>query len=235
MYRSHLVVTAAALGLLLAFAGCTQEVERPDTPTPTIPIATPTPTLTPTSTPAFTPTPTPPPASTPVPRLFLDVQGPADGTTVRSNAAVVHGVTSRETSVSIGGQVAFVDRDGRFQLEVTLSPGENIIEVTAIDATGSQLSETITITFQAISPQPFFLLIAEPEDQSVVSSSTISLSGQTAPEAVVSVNGVGIEVGEQGGFSTTVALEQGPNIIDVVATNPDGRVLSAVIAVIFRP
>ena len=107
--------------------------------------------------------------------------------------------------------------------------------MTATDATGGQLSESLTITFQAISPQSFLLLIAEPEDQSVVSDSNIPLSGQTAPGAVVSVNGVGVEVDERGGFSTTVALEQGPNIIDVVATNPDGRVLSAVIAVIFRP
>ena len=123
MHRSHPVVMAAVLGVLLAFAGCAQEVERPSTPTPTTPVATPTPTLTPTSTPGFTPT----PPLTPISRLFLDVQGPADGTTVQSNAAVVHGVTSRGASVSIGGQVAFVDRDGRFQLAVTLSPGENVI------------------------------------------------------------------------------------------------------------
>ena len=231
MHQSHPFVMAVALGLLLAFAACTQEIERPSTPTPTVPTATSTPTLTPTSTPTFTPTPTP----TPVSRLFLEVQGPSDGTTVPSSAAVVHGVTSQGAGVSIGGQVAFVDKDGRFQLEVTLSPGENVIEVTATDATGTQLSESLIITFQATSPQPFLLLITDPEDQSVVSDSNIPLSGQTAPGAVVSVNGEGVEVGEQGGFSTTVALEQGPNIIDVVATNPDGRVLSAVIAVIFRP
>ena len=32
-----------------------------------------------------------------------------------------------------------------------------------------------------------------------------------------------------------VTLAQGPNIIDVVATSPEGEVLSAVIAVIYRP
>jgi len=38
-----------------------------------------------------------------------------------------------------------------------------------------------------------------------------------------------------GNFSTLVALEPGPNIIDVVSTNSDGQVMSAVTAVIYRP
>lgn len=128
-----------------------------------------------------------------------------------------------------------MDREGRFQAEVTLSPGENAIEVIATDAIGNHVSKVLTVTFQVPSPQAFFLLITEPEDQSIVSSRTIPLSGRTAPEAVVSVNGVGIAVDELGLFSTMVTLEEGPNIIDVVSASPSGQVLSAVIAVIFRP
>ena len=166
----------------------------------------------------------------------MDVQGPEDATTVQSDAAVVHGVTSRGANVTVNGVAALVDRDGRFQAEVTLSPGDNLIEVIATDAAGNQvISKTLTITFQVPPAEAFFLLITEPEDQSVVSTRTVRLSGQTASAAVVSVNGIGVAVDELGGFSTTVTLEQGPNIIDVVSTNPQGRVLSAVIAVIFRP
>ncbi len=148
---------------------------------------------------------------------------------------VVHGVTSRGGTVTVNGNAALVDRDGRFQAEVTLSPGINVTIVVAANAAGNQVSKSVTITFEAPSAEAFFLVITQPKDQSIVSSSTVSLSGRTAPGAVVSVNGVGVEVDELGVFSTVVKLEQGPNIIDVVATNPDGRILSSVIAVIFRP
>jgi hypothetical protein len=79
------------------------------------------------------------------------------------------------------------------------------------------------------------LVITEPQDQSIVSVRNLRLSGRTGPEAIVSVNGVSVNVDTLGLFSTIVTLEPGPNIIDVVATNDDGRGLSTVIAVIYRP
>ena len=83
--------------------------------------------------------------------------------------------------------------------------------------------------------QPFLLLIMQPVDQSVVSDNPIPLSGRTVTDAVVSVNGANVPVDDLGVFSTRVILEEGPNIIEVVATDTEGRVLSSIIAVIFRP
>ena len=79
------------------------------------------------------------------------------------------------------------------------------------------------------------MIVSEPNDQSIVSTSPIPVSGRTSFDAVVSVNGVSVSVDELGIFSTTVALEDGPNIIDIVATDPDGDDLSVIIAVIYRP
>ena len=224
-------------GVVLTLAGCVQEVERA-TPTPTSSPATPILTPTATPTPTFTPTPPPTstPAPTPIPQLFLDVRGPASNITVQNGSVVVHGATSVGATVTINGNAVSVDRDGEFQAEVQLLPGENLIEVVARGAAGqSPIGKALTITFLAPSSLPFLLVITQPEDQSILSSRTISLSGQTAAGAVLSVNGVGVAVEMNGAFSTMVTLEPGPNIIDIVATNPDGRVLSAVIAVIFRP
>ena len=61
------------------------------------------------------------------------------------------------------------------------------------------------------------------------------LAGRTAAGGIVSVNGVSTPVDGLGIFTTTVALEPGPNIIDVVATSPEGEVQSSVVAVIYRP
>ena len=238
------LMLAGALGVLLTITACAQQVPRDPTPTPTVqpPPATPTLSATPTSEPAATPTPTPtptPPAPTATPTppqpLSLDVLGPDDGSTVRSAAVVVHGRTAPGATVTIGGVSTVADRDGSFQVEVPLEPGANRIEVVASDGTGRSVSATRTVTFEVQASQAFFLLVTEPEDQSIVSASRQPVRGRTAPDAIVSVNGVGVEVDEAGAFSTTVTLEQGPNIIEVVGTSPDGRVLSAVLAVIFRP
>ena len=85
------------------------------------------------------------------------------------------------------------------------------------------------------STSPFVLAVTEPKDQSIVSTSPISLSGFTATNAVVSINGVTISLDETGLFTTSVSLTPGPNIIDIVATDTDGAVMSAILAVIYRP
>lgn len=231
MNRVSAVVSLLLVGVLVMLTGCFQVVERSGATTPATVTATSTATSSLTATPATTRPPTPPPPS----QLFLDVRGPAEGTTVHSDVVVAHGVTNSGTSVEINSEVTPVDEDGGFQTVVTLSSGVNVIEVVATDAQGNRETKVVTVTSRPLPPQPFFLLITQPEDQSVVRDHNIGLSGRTVPEAVVSVNGISISVDELGIFSTTVTLEPGPNIIDVVATNTDGKILSTVLAVIFRP
>lgn len=236
--RSFLVVLVT--GVLLALTGCVQPLERIDTETPTAspeatPVPTPTPTLEPVA--ALVPTPT---ATTPtiedgtsVDRgLVLEVQGPADGTTVRSNAVVVYGVTSPGAAVTINGELAIIDEAGQFQVEIALEPGLNTLNVLAVDGEGENESHVLTVTAQPL--QTFLLLITEPEDQSIVATSPVRLAGRTGPDAILTVNGVGITVDDLGFFSTSVQLDPGPNLIDVVATNVDGKVLSTVLAIIYR-
>jgi len=154
---------------------------------------------------------------------------------VPNDAVVVHGVASPGAQVTINGEPVTVGQDGGFRGEATLSPGANEIEIVATDALGNRQAEVLTVTFLTLPTLPFMLLITEPAEQSIVSSGIISLSGRTGPDAVVSVNGVSLTVDGLGIFSAKVALEPGPNIIDVVATNNDGQIMSAVIAVIYRP
>jgi uncharacterized protein YfaP (DUF2135 family) len=185
--------------------------------------------------PTATATPVPTASPTPIPPLELDVRGPADGSSVTSDAVVVHGSTSPGATVTINGAAVTVATDGEFRAEVALSPGDNSIEVVATDASGNRESVILRVVSLVQPPQPFVLVVTEPRDQSIVSEGTIRLSGRTGTDAVVTVQGVGIAVDAVGVFSTTVTLDEGPNVIDVVATDADGRVLSTVIAVIYRP
>lgn len=71
-------------------------------------------------------------------------------------------------------------------------------------------------------PIPLFLDIISPEDESVVATSEVEVIGETLPTAIVSVNGTLVPVEADGGFSTTVTLEEAPNVIEIVASDIGG-------------
>ncbi len=77
------------------------------------------------------------------------------------------------------------------------------------------------------------LTISEPLDETIVYSADLVVKGQTEPDAVVSVNEVVVDVAADGKFSTTLMLEEGPNLIEVVASDFEGNEGSASITVIY--
>jgi uncharacterized protein YfaP (DUF2135 family) len=82
-------------------------------------------------------------------------------------------------------------------------------------------------------PEAFFLEIAAPKNESVVRESSLMVRGRTVPDAVVSVNGQPVEVDASGNFSTTVTLEEGPNALEVIASDFRGHQQSRVVSVIY--
>ena len=147
------------------------------------------------------------------------------------SSVVVYGQTEPGARVLISGTEATVDAQGGFRAEVSLEEGENPLEISAVTESGDRSQESRRVTSLAL---PFLLLITEPENNSVVDVSRLPLSGRTGPNAIVSINGRSVPVDRFGYFSTTMLLIEGPNIIDVVATNDDGETLSEVVAVIYR-
>lgn len=250
MNHRSFILPIILLGVLLALAGCIQQIDRPGaslptstptlipTSTPTPPTPTPTPAPTPTPTPTPTPAPdaltTPGPTPTPRPPLFLRVLEPDYGSTVRSKVITLSGVTTPGATVRVNDSPVNVDEAGDFQLEVSLEPGINVIEVVASDATGDQIRDFVAVTHAEPTPQPFFLLVTEPVDQIIVSNQTIRVLGRTLPHALVSVNGVSIRVDVEGEFSTLVELQPGPNTIKVEAF-AGGRELSTTRKVTYVP
>lgn len=226
----------ACLSALLALlsVGCVTVMPRPTEPTATA--------IAPTAT-AIAPTATAQPTSAPNPiatsemaiQELLDVRGPADGAAVRADGVVVHGFADRNATVQINGQAAALDKTGRFSLMVELSPGVNGIEVEAETPSGDSVITTISVISLMLPPQPNFLLVTQPEKQSVSKHPTIPLVGRTTPGATVSVNGVTVTVDVDGVFSTTVALETGPNVIVVQGVSMDGTALNEDVPVIYRP
>ena len=82
------------------------------------------------------------------------------------------------------------------------------------------------------SPDSLFLEITAPRDEIVLNESSLVVLGQTVADAVVSVNGQSVEPDANGSFAVTVALEQGPNAIEIIASDFQGNQESRVISVI---
>jgi len=90
-------------------------------------------------------------------------------------------------------------------------------------------------------PTPTMLLlqITQPIDGAQVSTSAVLVTGKTIPGAVVSVSiddTVEIaNVDQNGNFSVTVNLEEGPNLIEIITSDLQGNEKSSTIAVIYVP
>jgi|SRR5579859_6451248 len=77
--------------------------------------------------------------------------------------------------------------------------------------------------------------ITSPADETVVNVPQVVVLGRAPAEAVITVNDSVVVVGATGQFSTTVPLQEGPNEIDVVASDVDGNEASTQLVVTFDP
>lgn len=77
------------------------------------------------------------------------------------------------------------------------------------------------------------LTITEPLDETTVYMADLVVKGETEPDAVVSVNEAVVDVDAEGKFSATVTLEEGPNLIEVLASDFEGNEGSVTLTVIY--
>ena len=109
--------------------------------------------------------------------------------------------------------------------------------VTAIPPTPTAIPPTETpeptVTPDAVGA--FFLDIIEPVDgDAIVTTPTFDVVGRTSVDALVSVNDTFADVAIDGTFTVTVALDEGPNDIEVVASTAAGEESSIVLLVIYE-
>jgi|GEM_PF-3156762 len=146
-----------------------------------------------------------------IPELFTEVTGKVSDTS--------------SVTLTVNGQTAAVASDGSFSHRVTLTSGENTLVVVATDALGHV--ETVTRTVRASGGRPTLVVTSPPEDQ-VVSSATVTLSGNAKaadPQDTVTVTvaGTSVTVSPSGDFSHVVSLSAGETrSISIVARDSYG-------------
>ena len=87
-----------------------------------------------------------------------------------------------------------------------------------------------------VAESEFFLEVSNPGETEVITDQpSIDVVGTTRLDAVVTVNDALVEPDGDGRFAATVELEEGPNIIEVLASVASGEQESAVLVVIYIP
>ena len=110
-----------------------------------------------------------------------------------------------------------------------------------LGAVGCAEEETTPSPSPSPSPTPtaLSLEITQPEDGAEVSTSPINVTGKTIPGAVVSASiddTVEIaDVDQNGNFSVTVVLEEGPNLIEVIASDQQGNEKYSSVTIFYVP
>jgi hypothetical protein len=122
--------------------------------------------------------------------------------------------------------------------EEETKPSPTLIPTVAPSITPAT-TQTPSATPTPTTTMALFLEITQPIDGAQVSTSAVLVTGKTIPDAVVSASvddAVEIaNVDQDGNFSVTVNLEEGPNLIEVVASDQLGNDESSSIAVIYVP
>ena len=87
-----------------------------------------------------------------------------------------------------------------------------------------------------VTDEDLFIQLVEPADLETISDeATFTVVGRTRIDARVTVNDTIVEPDIDGIFSSTVDLEEGPNIIEIVASVASGDQEDIVLVVIFLP
>ena len=164
----------------------------------------------------------------------LRILSPRDGIEIESGAVRIRGKTNQDAVVAIDGGPVDVDADGRFYQDVALEIGANNFEVIVADFNGQDVFESVVVF--SLSPAdvlPFSLFY--PPDGLHVSEQTIIVEGGTLPEAIVGINGTPVDINALGIFSQSVSLQEGANLLEVVATDFEDNPRFESVVVFYTP
>ena len=116
-------------------------------------------------------------------------------------------------------------------LKATLVPANTA----SPDPAAAPTTESATATPVATEGDFFLQLISPPELEAFTETGTLTVAGRTRVDAVVTINDSVVEPNIDGEFSLDVPLEEGPNIIEVVASVDSGEQLDLVLVAIYLP
>jgi len=82
--------------------------------------------------------------------------------------------------------------------------------------------------------KPQVIILSPPED-AVVNAPQVEIIGQTTSDAVLTFNDEIVIAGPDGAFMVTVPLDEGPNLVQMVASDAEGNETTFELTVTYEP
>jgi hypothetical protein len=170
---------------------------------------------------------------------FLQPRTPEPNAVVREAAVTVSGETEAGAAVFVNGEVADVDRNGRFFLTLNAAEGANEVALLARDSAGNITTRSLSFTYIRDAAREVVYDAHIPRDQSgrfLSAGSPLSLSGVVTPAALVSVlDGQGAERAQayadgQGHFTLNLPLAAKEQSFTLRVTTASGYAYEETIA-----
>ena len=128
----------------------------------------------------------------------------------------------------IGGEEALDQAD----MPSTAAPIPTATQAPDVEASAA----IIPSPTQVATAGELFLQLVEPAEVEVFTDvGSMTVAGRTRVDAIVTINDTMVEPNIDGEFSLDLALEEGPNIIEVVASVASGEQMDVVLVAIYVP
>ncbi len=159
----------------------------------------------------------------------VDIQPPPlqlvnlnDSMHVNQETLVIEGITEPGATVWISGnpQPMTADPGGRFRSGYRLSEGPNVVEIKVTDVAGNTTRLERLVYLET---QPPEILLTRPLENEWLNNPLVTVEGKTHPEAKVTINRQNVQVNDDGTFSHQLLLEEGSNVLRIVAEDPVGN------------
>ena len=114
-------------------------------------------------------------------------------------------------------------------------PVLDTVSETEPPATSMLLEEPTAIPPAPVVSGVLSIQMISPLDEAFLDSPEVDVVGTAPAGTVVSVNDEIVLVGDDGEFKVTLSLEEGPNLIEIVASDINGNEVTHLLTVVFEP
>ncbi len=149
----------------------------------------------------------------------LVVTGPAMYMTTNQDTVTIVGIVDGHEDLTVDGTPVIADGDGSFSHVVSLTSGENVIEVKATDLATNVAIATLKIE---LDQDPPYVEITDPDDGLKTSDGVVEITILSDLDAMLWINGRPT-ANDEGNTIRTVLLLEGSNTITVTGRDPAGN------------
>jgi flagellar hook assembly protein FlgD len=150
------------------------------------------------------------------------ITSPVDNTKTNQAYLTITGTSDEGSSVTVNSIPVYTDLSGSFSMPLDLMPGINTITIVVTDSSGNVNTIYRTVIFDESVPTVLSIELFDVPENLVTGRTPFAFKGKVEPGSTVTVNGMKVNPDSYGNFSFSIPLNNGKNLINIVAISSTG-------------